>query len=63
MARPKSGKEARRASTTVDPQMYARFEAIARAHKVTPSWLIRWAIEEIVEKEAKGIQPELPLRR
>jgi predicted transcriptional regulator len=63
MARPKSGNEARRASTTVDRQMYARFEAIARAHKVTPAWLIRWAIEEIVEKEAKGIQPELPLRR
>jgi predicted transcriptional regulator len=63
MARPRSGTETARVSTTLDRAILARLESTARANKVSTAWLIRWLIEDFLEKQESGNQPELPLRR
>lgn len=55
----REGKDAARVTVTLTKAQRAELQRIARANGVTESWLIRRAVERLIEQAAGG--PLLPL--
>lgn len=55
----KDGKNAVRVTTTLTRQKHEDLERIAKKHGVAVAWLVRRAVERVIEEEGGG--PLLPL--
>jgi predicted DNA-binding protein len=55
----KDGKNAVRVTTTLTKQQYEALEQLAKRNGVAIAWLIRRAVEHVIEEEEGG--PLLPL--
>ncbi len=55
----KDGKNAVRVTTTLSTQQHAALEQLAKKHRISLSWLVRKAVDMLIEQAEGG--PFLPL--
>ena len=52
-----------RTTATLTPEQGRLLKAMADRHKLSVSWLIRYAVDHLIEDEAKGLQLTLQMPR
>ena len=52
-----------RTTATLTPEQVRVLKGMSERHKVSVAWLIRYAVDRLIEEESKGLQLPLDIRR
>ena len=60
MPRPKGKKDSVHFTVSLDPQVHAKLVRIAESNDVSLSWVVRRAVTELVDRQDRSQQADLP---
>lgn len=63
MARPRGHRKTARLTVSLDEQAHATLSTLAKHQDVSVAWMVRRAVSQFIEQQARVAQPELPLYR